>query len=80
MFIAVIPSVIRVSTPVIDVNLAQTTHEELKEQRSFCHRKPIRFYFSLHAKITFTGKLVAEFKKKVNLALAGRLYCGCHSS
>ena len=32
MFVVVISSIIRISTPVIDINLAQTTQEKLKRQ------------------------------------------------
>ena len=33
MFITVIATIIRISSPVIDVNLSQPTHEKLKERK-----------------------------------------------
>lgn len=40
MLITVLPSVIRVSTPIIDVNLPQTTHEKLKGETQ--HHKDVQ--------------------------------------
>ena len=35
MFITVIATIIRISSPVIDVNLSQPTHEKLKERKQY---------------------------------------------
>ena len=69
MFITVLPSVIRVSTPIIDVNFSQTTHEKLNEKKTvIIHFNQVNIFFNIRYISHFCGNMGSIVKAMLHKA------------